>query len=75
VHRSVEGICTEEVFIPPLYKCNVTTESYATFHFGHGRLSNAAFCDGHVETIEPLELAPAGDKLGGWMSNDLMDRD
>ena len=73
--RMKNGVCTEEIFIYPLYKYNTTTKNYATFHFRHGGLANAAFCDGHVEAIVPAELDAAGDGLCGWMPNDLMDRD
>ena len=43
--------------------------------FCHGRTANAAYCDGHVETIEPFELSPDGDGLTGWMPNEVMDRE
>jgi prepilin-type processing-associated H-X9-DG protein/prepilin-type N-terminal cleavage/methylation domain-containing protein len=73
--RIKSNVCTEEIFIYPLYKYGSTTKNYATFHFRHGRRANAAFCDGHVDSIDPLELDPAGDGLCGWMPNDLMDRE
>jgi prepilin-type processing-associated H-X9-DG protein len=73
--RVKKGILTEEIFIYPLYKHNSTATNYATFHFRHGGCANAAFCDGHVETITPLNLDPAGDGKCGWIANELMDRE
>jgi prepilin-type processing-associated H-X9-DG protein len=66
----------EKFYLYPRYKDDGTTPNAATFHFLHsGRLANAAFCDGHIDTIAPLELDPLGDGQCGWMPNNLMDRD
>jgi len=73
--RFKNNVCTEEIFIYPLYKYNSTTLNYATFHFLHNGLANAAYCDGHVDTIEPFQLDTAGDGSYGWMPNELMDRE
>jgi prepilin-type N-terminal cleavage/methylation domain-containing protein/prepilin-type processing-associated H-X9-DG protein len=73
--RIKKGILTEEIFIYPLYKHNSTATNYATFHFRHSGCANVAFCDGHVETVAPLKLDPAGDGTCGWMANELMDRE
>jgi len=74
--RFKNNVCTEEIFIYPLYKYKSTTLNYATFHFLHGgRLANAAYCDGHVDTIEPFQLDAAGDGSYGWMPNEVMDRE
>ena len=72
--RVKKGIHGEELFIYPLYKHNTTEKNYATFHFRHRGKANAAFCDGHADTVKPLELDPAGDGKCGWIANDLMDR-
>jgi prepilin-type processing-associated H-X9-DG protein len=73
------GVCAEKLFIYPRYKDDRVTknsDSSANFHFLHnGTVANAAYCDGHVESITPLELLPTGDGLCGWMSNDVMDRE
>ncbi len=71
--RVKNGSVTEEFFVFPLYKHNSTTRNNATFHFRHSGLANVVFCDGHVETIEPLELAPDGQC--GWVANEIMDRE
>jgi prepilin-type processing-associated H-X9-DG protein len=71
------GAYTEKVFIYPRNKDNGTPNSASTanFHFLHsGRLANAAYCDGHVDSIMAFEFSPAGDGLTGWMSNEEMDR-
>jgi len=68
------GACTEEIFIYPLYKHESTATNAATFHFRHSGLANVAFCDGHVEALEPTKLDAGGDGLYGWMENELMDR-
>jgi prepilin-type N-terminal cleavage/methylation domain-containing protein/prepilin-type processing-associated H-X9-DG protein len=74
--RFKNNVCTEEIFIYPLYKYNSTNKNYATFHFLHGnRLANAAYCDAHVDTIAPFKLDTAGDGSYGWMPNDAMDRE
>jgi prepilin-type processing-associated H-X9-DG protein len=73
--RFKNGVCTEEIFIYPLYKYNSTTKNYATFHFIHSHMANAAYCDGHVDTIEATELDTVGDGTYGWMANELMDRE
>jgi len=72
--RVKKGVYTEEIFIYPLYKHDSTDKNYATFHFRHRDRANVAFCDGRVESIEPLELDPAGDGKCGWVANKLMDR-
>jgi len=75
------GFCTEEFFIYPRDKGYIPAgktspdKNYPTFHFHHEGRANAAYCDGHVDTITPLELDPRLDGLFGWMSNDVMDRD
>jgi prepilin-type N-terminal cleavage/methylation domain-containing protein/prepilin-type processing-associated H-X9-DG protein len=70
---------TEKVFIYPRYKgdgVTLNSASTANFHFLHAtRVANAAFCDGHVETIQPFILSSTGDGLTGWMSNNVMDRE
>jgi prepilin-type N-terminal cleavage/methylation domain-containing protein/prepilin-type processing-associated H-X9-DG protein len=66
---------TEEIFIYPLCKYQSTAKNYATFHFRHSRMANAAYCDGHVDAIEPYLLDTAGDGMYGWMPNDVMDRE
>ena len=71
--RVKKGLVNEEFFIFPLYKHNSTTKNKATFHFRHAGRTNVVFCDGHVETIEPLELAP--DSQCGWVANEIMDRE
>jgi len=68
------GVHTEDIFVFPLYKHDSSDRNYATFHFRHKQEANAAFCDGHVGSIAPLELDPAGDGLCGWMGNKVMDR-
>jgi prepilin-type processing-associated H-X9-DG protein len=74
--RFKNNVCTEEIFIYPLYKYKSTTQNYATFHFLHnGRVANAAYCDAHVDSIEPFKLDTAGDGSYGWMSNEVMDRE
>lgn len=73
--RVKKGILTEEIFIYPLYKHNSTMANYATFHSRHSGCANAAFCDGHVETIGLSKLDPAGDGKCGWVKNELMDRE
>jgi prepilin-type N-terminal cleavage/methylation domain-containing protein/prepilin-type processing-associated H-X9-DG protein len=74
--RFRNSACTEEIFIYPLNKYNSTDTNYATFHFLHsGRRANAAFCDAHVDSIEPYKLDTAGDGSYGWMSNEQMDRE
>ncbi|HAU36492.1 MAG TPA: hypothetical protein DCX07_02095 [Phycisphaerales bacterium] len=73
--RVKQGAHNEEIFVYPLYKYNSTTRNYATFHFRHRSKANAAFCDGHVDSISPLELDSAGDGQCGWMANELMDRE
>jgi prepilin-type N-terminal cleavage/methylation domain-containing protein/prepilin-type processing-associated H-X9-DG protein len=76
---TTQGFCTEEFFVYPRdkpYSADKTLPTnYPTFHFHHNGLANAAFCDGHVDTIAPLELDPRLDGLFGWMANDLMDRE
>ena len=72
--RNAKGYCSEEFFIYPHLK-NDGSENYASFHFHHEGRANAAFCDGHVDTIVPQELFPPGDGLCGWMQNEIMDRD
>jgi prepilin-type N-terminal cleavage/methylation domain-containing protein/prepilin-type processing-associated H-X9-DG protein len=74
------GLYEEKFFLYPRYKPEAPTQksssSNATFHFFHNnRLANAAFCDGHIDAIAPLELNPDGDGLCGWMENAIMDRD
>jgi prepilin-type N-terminal cleavage/methylation domain-containing protein/prepilin-type processing-associated H-X9-DG protein len=72
------GIYTEKVFIYPRNKANGTANSSSTanFHFRHnGRVANAAYCDGHVDAIEPYVLSTDGDGLCGWMQNEVMDRE
>ena len=73
--RTKNGVRTEEIFIYPRDKPNNAGTNYKTFHFLHNGRANAAFCDGHVEGVEPLELDPTGDGLCGWMPNEIMDRD
>ena len=73
--RVKQGMHNEEIFVYPLYKYNSSTRNYATFHFRHRDKANAAFCDGHADSISPLELDPAGDGRCGWMANELMDRE
>jgi len=72
---SNRGVRTEEIFIYPLYKYNSTMTNTATFHFRHHGLANAAFCDGHVDSVNPIRLDPAGDGRCGWVANELMDRE
>jgi prepilin-type N-terminal cleavage/methylation domain-containing protein/prepilin-type processing-associated H-X9-DG protein len=73
------AFCSEEFFVYPRdkeYSSDKTSPTnYPTFHFHHSGHANAAYCDGHVEAITPLELDPRLDKLFGWMSNEVMDRD
>jgi prepilin-type processing-associated H-X9-DG protein/prepilin-type N-terminal cleavage/methylation domain-containing protein len=69
------AFCSEEFFIYPRDKEYGTDKNYPTFHFHHSGRANAAYCDGHVEAISPLELDPRLDKLFGWMSNEMMDRE
>jgi len=71
---TTKGFCWEEFFVFPRKK-NDGTDNYPTFHFHHKGHANAAFCDGHVDTIVPSELDPRVDGLFGWMPNDLMDRE
>jgi prepilin-type N-terminal cleavage/methylation domain-containing protein/prepilin-type processing-associated H-X9-DG protein len=81
--RIKNNVLTEEIFIYPHYKYDATKPelydktkpNYATFHFLHSGKANAAYCDGHVESIEPMELSPLGDGQCGWMPNEVMDRD
>jgi len=73
--RVKSGVVTEEIFIYPLHKYNSTATNAATFHFRHYGLANAAFCDGHVSSISPVRLDPAGDGRCGWVANELMDRE
>ena len=73
--RIKSGVLTEEIFIYPLYKYNSTTTNTATFHFRHHGLVNAAFCDGHVDSVNPIRLDSAGDGRCGWVANELMDRE
>jgi len=72
--RVKKGVVTEEFFIWPLTKPGSKTRNAATIHFRHSGQANAAFCDGHVEEMEPLELDPAGDGRCGWLANEIMDR-
>lgn len=66
----------EKFYLYPRYKDDKVTPNAATFHFLHSdRMANAAYCDGHVDTIAPMELDPLGDGLCGWMSNEVMDLD
>ena len=70
------GFCTEEFFLYGRDKIySSTNKNYPTFHFHHEGRANAAYCDGHVDSIVPLQLDPRLDGLFGWMSNDVMDRD
>jgi len=73
--RIKNGICVEDINILPLYKHQSVVRNAATFHFRHGGCANAAFCDGHVETVFPLQIDPGGDGKCGWMGNELMDRE
>ncbi len=73
--RVKQGVHAEEIFIYPLYKHQSTDRNHTAFHFRHKGEVNAAFCDGHVDSVPPLELDPAGDGLCGWVANDLMDRE
>jgi prepilin-type N-terminal cleavage/methylation domain-containing protein/prepilin-type processing-associated H-X9-DG protein len=73
--RFKNNVCTEEIFIYPLYKYQSTLKNYATFHFRHSRTANAAYCDGHVDTIAPYLIDTAGDGTYGWMPNEVMDRE
>jgi prepilin-type processing-associated H-X9-DG protein len=74
---------SEEFFVYPLRKeygadtidLTLPAKNYPTFHFHHAGLANAAFCDGHVESISPLELDPRLDGVFGWMPNERMDRE
>lgn len=73
--RVKQEVLYEEIFIYPLYKHNSSSRNYATFHFRHRGRANATYCDGHVDSIRPLELDPAGEGECGWMANDIMDRE
>jgi prepilin-type N-terminal cleavage/methylation domain-containing protein/prepilin-type processing-associated H-X9-DG protein len=73
--RFKNNACTEEIFIYPLYKYQSTQKNYATFHFRHGRMANAAYCDGHVDVIQPYLLDTVGEGIYGWMPNEVMDRE
>lgn len=76
---TTQGFCWEEFLLYPRDKRGATDltnpTNYPTFHFHHEGRANAAYCDGHVDTILPLQLDPRVDKLFGWMPNDVMDRD
>ena len=69
------GLLKEEFFVFPLYKHGGTQKNKPTFHFRHHGLANVVFCDGHVESIKPLELDPAGGGRCGWLANEIMDRE
>ena len=73
--RVKQGLQTEEIYVYPLYKHGSATKNYATFHFRHQDQANAGFCDGHADSILPVQLDPAGDGKCGWMANEVMDRD
>lgn len=74
--RFKNNVCTEEIFVYPLYKYKSTTLNYATFHFRHSSLTaNAAYCDGHVDSIAPCRIDTAGEGFYGWMPNEAMDRE
>lgn len=76
---TTKGFCWEEFLLYPRDKRGATDTTtptnYPTFHFHHEGRANAAYCDGHVDTITSLELDPRLDGMFGWMSNDVMDRD
>ena len=61
----------EEIFIYPRYKDN-GDENYKTFNFRHRGKANVAFCDGHVDSIEPMYDLDDGNC--SWVDNKLMDR-
>jgi prepilin-type N-terminal cleavage/methylation domain-containing protein/prepilin-type processing-associated H-X9-DG protein len=64
----------EKFYLYPRYKIDGVTSNAATFHFLHnGCKANAAYCDGHVDAVDPMELDPLGDGLCGWMPNEVMD--
>lgn len=62
----------EDIFLYPRYKKDGTTDYYKRFHFRHRGKANAAFCDGHVDSIGPTYDLDDGNC--SWVDNKLMDR-
>lgn len=73
--ENTPNIHNEEIFIyhENPYDGAWGTTYGRTTHFRHQDRANAAFCDGHVDSIDPPE--PLGDDKCGWVAEDLMDRE
>ena len=72
--RVKSGVVNEEILLYA-HDAPAGIPAYATFHFRHDGHANAAFCDGHVDSIDPFSIDPSGDGKCGWIANELMDRE